>query len=54
MAFSPQPANNNPCPGHADGFKTLIMPMRDEGITQEQLDMMVRTTPAWLLGLEPW
>jgi hypothetical protein len=30
MAFSPQPANNNPCPGHADGFKTLIMPMRDE------------------------
>ena len=41
-------------PGHADGFKTLIMRMRDEGITQEQLDMMVRTTPARLLGLEPW
>ena len=31
-------------PGHADGFKTLIMRMRDEGITQDQLDMMVRTT----------
>ena len=41
-------------PGHADGFKTLIMRMRDEGITQEQIDMMVRTTPARLLGLEPW
>ena len=41
-------------PNHPDGFKTLIMRMRDEGITQEQIDMMVRTTPARLLGLEPW
>ena len=41
-------------PNHADGFKTLIMRVREEGITQEQIDMMVRTTPAQLLGLEPW
>ena len=40
--------------GHADGFKTLIMHMRNEGVTQEQIDMMVRTTPARLPGLEPW
>jgi hypothetical protein len=41
-------------PNHTDGFKTLIMHMREEGITQEQIDMMVRVTPARLLGLEPW
>ncbi len=36
------------------GFKTLIMRIRDEGITQEQIDMMVRTPPDGLLGLAPW
>jgi len=41
-------------PNHPDGFKTLIMRMRGEGVTQEEIDMMVRTTPARLLGLEPW
>ena len=41
-------------PNHPDGFKTLIMRMRGEGITQEEIDMMVRTTPVRLLGLEPW
>ncbi|MCH7891871.1 MAG: LOG family protein, partial [Gemmatimonadetes bacterium] len=40
--------------GHDDGFKTPIIRMRDEGITQEQIDMMVRKNPARLLGLEPW
>ena len=40
-------------PNLTDGFKTLIMRMREEGITQEQIDMMVRTTPARLLGLDP-
>ena len=41
-------------PNHTDGFKTLIMHMREEGISQEQIDMMVRATPARLLGMEPW
>ena len=36
-------------PNHADGFKTLIMRVREEGITQEQIDLMVRATgPAQL------
>ena len=39
-------------PNLADGLKTLLLRLQEEGITAEQIDMMVRTNPARLLGLD--
>lgn len=41
-------------PIHTDGMKTFIMRLRSEGISQDQIDLMVRRNPARLLGLDPW
>ena len=39
-------------PVHTDGMKEFILGLRAEGITQEQIDLMCRTTPAALLDLK--
>lgn len=38
-------------PIHTDGYKAMIAGLKNAGITQEQLDMMMKTNPAKLLGL---
>lgn len=37
-----------------DGYKVIIPRMLKAGFTQAQLDMMMKTNPARLLGLEAW
>ena len=37
-----------------DGYKVVIPRMLKAGFTQAQLDMMMKTNPARLLGLEKW
>jgi len=41
----------NPLP--PEGMKAFITALRAEGVSQEQIDLMARKTPARLLGLEP-
>ena len=37
-----------------DGYKVIIPRMLKAGFTQQQLDVMMKTNPARLLGLEKW
>jgi hypothetical protein len=37
-----------------DGYKVMIPRMLKAGFTQQQLDVMMKTNPARLLGLEKW
>jgi hypothetical protein len=37
-----------------DGYKVMIPRMLKAGFTQAQLDRMMKTNPARVLGLEPW
>jgi hypothetical protein len=37
-----------------DGYKVMIPRMLKAGFTQQQLDLMMKTNPARLLGLEKW
>ncbi|GIX47519.1 MAG: hypothetical protein KatS3mg131_1730 [Candidatus Tectimicrobiota bacterium] len=39
-------------PIHSDGYKMLVLGLKQEGISQEELDLMMRVNPATLLGLE--
>jgi hypothetical protein len=41
-------------PLHAAGLRDYIRAMLDAGITEEEIDIMVRRNPARLLGLDPW
>ena len=41
-------------PLHAAGLRDYIRAMLDAGITEEEIDTMVRRNPARLLGLDPW
>ncbi len=41
-------------PLHADGLRAYIRAMLDAGITEAEIDIMVRRNPARLLGLDPW
>jgi hypothetical protein len=38
-------------PLHTDGLKAFILGLTAEGITDADIDLMARKTPAWLLGL---
>ncbi len=40
-------------PIHPDGYKLMVAGLRKAGLTVGDLDLMMRTTPARLLGLEP-
>ena len=40
-------------PTHPDGFSLLVQGLKQEGITDAQLDLMMRKNPATLLGLQP-
>jgi hypothetical protein len=40
-------------PLHPDGLKTFIVHLRQQGITQAQIDLVSRINPAKLLGLKP-
>lgn len=39
-------------PTHPDGYKLLVAGLKKEGISQEAIDLMMKTIPARLLGLE--
>ena len=41
-------------PLHADGLRAYIRAMLDAGITEAEIDTMIRRNPARLLGLDPW
>lgn len=41
-------------PTHPDGLAQLIAGLKKEGISQQDVDLMVKKTPAMLLGLQPW
>ena len=41
-------------PVHADGLRVYIRAMLDAGITEAEIDTMIRRNPARLLGLDPW
>ncbi len=41
-------------PLHAAGLRDYIRAMLAAGITEEEIDIMVRRNPARLLGLDPW
>ena len=41
-------------PVHTDGLRSYIRAMLDAGITEEEIDTMIRRNPARLLGLDPW
>lgn len=41
-------------PMHADGLRAYIRAMLDAGISEEEIDIMIRRNPARLLGLDPW
>ena len=40
-------------PSHVDGLRAYVMAFRNAGLTDEQIDLMLRRNPARLLGLEP-
>ena len=39
-------------PSHPDGYKLLVAGLKDAGIAQDRIDLMMKTNPAKLLGLE--
>ena len=39
-------------PLHTDGMKSLLLDLEAAGISRDELDLMARKTPAWLLGLD--
>ena len=41
-------------PVHADGLRAYVRAMLDAGITEGEIDTMIRRNPARLLGLDPW
>ena len=41
-------------PVHPDGLRAYIRALRDAGVSDDELDVMARRTPARLLGLDPW
>ena len=41
-------------PVHPDGLRAYVRAMLDAGITEEEIDTMIRRNPARLLGLDPW
>ena len=41
-------------PVHPDGLRDYIRAMLDAGVTEEEIDIMIRRNPARLLGLDPW
>ena len=41
-------------PVHADGLRAYIRAMLAAGVSDAEIDVMVRRNPARLLGLEPW
>jgi hypothetical protein len=40
-------------PSHVDGLRAYVTAFRDAGITEDEIDLMLRQNPARLLGLEP-
>ena len=40
-------------PSHVDGLRAYVTALRGAGITDDQIDLMLRRNPARLLGLEP-
>ena len=40
-------------PSHVDGLRAYVTAFRDAGLTEDQIDLMLRRNPARLLGLEP-
>ena len=40
-------------PSHVDGMRAYVAALRGAGITDNEIDLMLRRNPAWLLGLEP-
>ena len=41
-------------PVHAEGLRAYIRAMLDAGITEAEIDTMIRRNPARLLGIDPW
>ena len=41
-------------PLHAEGLRAYIRAMLDAGITEAEIDTMIRRNPARLLGMDPW
>ena len=41
-------------PVHAEGLRAYVRAMLDAGITEAEIDTMIRRNPARLLGLDPW
>ena len=41
-------------PVHANGLRAYVRAMLEAGITEEEIDTMIRRNPARLLGLDPW
>jgi hypothetical protein len=41
-------------PMHTDGWRTWILSLQRAGISQAQIDLVAKKTPARLMGLEPW
>ena len=41
-------------PLHADGLRAYVRAMLDAGITEAEIDTMIRLNPARLLGIDPW
>ena len=40
-------------PSHVDGLRAYVTAFRNAGLTDDQIDLMLRINPARLLGLEP-
>ncbi len=40
-------------PSHVDGLRAYVTAFRNAGLTDDQIDLMLRRNPARLLGLEP-
>ena len=40
-------------PSHVDGLRAYVTAFRNAGLTDDQIDLMLRHNPARLLGLEP-
>jgi len=40
-------------PSHVEGLRSYITAFRNAGLTDDQIDLMLRRNPARLLGLEP-
>jgi hypothetical protein len=39
-------------PIHPDGYKLLVAGLKKEGVTQDEIDLMMKKNPAKLLGLD--